>query len=104
MKDPFDFRQVFVKIEMFRFDIQNQDMFGMKTTNGAVALVSFGHKKFTTRIPMCVLSEDRNFRTDVMGGVQPALAQDICGHGRGGGFTVHAADDDSALSLHDRSQ
>src|SRR5437870_7662427 len=100
MKDPFDFRQVVVKIEMFRLDIQNQDMFGMKTTNGAVALVSFGHKKLTTRVPMCVLSEDRNFGADVMRGVQPAFAQDMRGHGRGGGFAVHATDDDSAFSLH----
>src|SRR5437016_14545472 len=90
MKDPFDFRQVFIKIEMFRLDIQNQDMFGMKTTNGAVALVPFGHKKFTTRIPVRVLSEDRNFRADVMRRMQPALAQDMCGHSRGGGFTMHA--------------
>jgi hypothetical protein len=61
MKDSFDFRQVFVKIEMFRLDIQNQDMFGMKTTNGAVALVPFGHKKFTTRIPVRVLSRGSEF-------------------------------------------
>src|SRR6476661_9189969 len=104
MKDPFDFRQVLVKIEMFRLDIQNQDMFGMKTTNGAVALVSFGHKKFATRIPMRVLSEDWNFRADVMRRVQPTLAQDMCGHSRGGGFTMHAADNDPALSLHDRGE
>src|SRR5437763_795211 len=91
MKDPFDFRQAFVKIEMFRLDIQNQDMFGMKTTDGAVALVPFGHKKFTTRIPVRVLSEDRNLRADVMRRVQPALAQDMRGHGRGGGFAIHAA-------------
>src|SRR5207302_11433532 len=101
MKDPFDFRQVFIKIEMFQLDIQNQDMFGMKTTNGAVALVAFGHKKFTTRIPVRVLSEDRNFRADVMRRMQPALAQDMCGTSRGGGFTMHAADMDPALSLHD---
>src|SRR6476661_880686 len=104
MKDPFDFRQVLVKIEMFRLDIQNQDMFGMKTPNGAIALVSFGHKKFATRIPMRILSEDWNFRADVMRRVQPTLAQDMCGHGRGRRFAVHAANDDSALSLHDRSQ
>src|SRR5437660_11576440 len=104
LKDRFDFPKVFIKIEMLRLDIQNQDMFGMKTTNGAVALVPFGHKKFSTRIPVRVLSKDRNFRADVMRRVQPALAQDMCGHGRGGGFAVHAADDDSALSLHDRGQ
>src|SRR5438874_13468255 len=101
MKDSFDFRQVFVKIEMFRLDIQNQDMFGMRTTNGAVALVPFGHKKLTTRIPVRVLSEDRNFRADVMRRVQPALTPDMCGYSRGGGFTMHAADNDPALSLPD---
>src|SRR5438309_1045942 len=79
-------------------------MFGMKTANGAVALVSFGHKKLTTRVPMRVLSEDRNFGADVMRRVQSAFAQDMRGHGRGGGFAVHAADNDSAFPLHDRSQ
>src|SRR5205085_9426977 len=104
LKDRFDFRKVFIKIEMLRLDIQNQDMFGMKTTNGAVALVPFGHKKFSTRIPVRVLSKDWNFRADVMRWVQPALAQDMCGHGRGGGLAMHAADDDPALSLHDRGE
>src|SRR5437899_7625774 len=99
MKDPFDFRQVFIKIEMFRLDIQNQDMFGMKTTNGAVALVPFGHKKFTTRIPGRVLSEDRNFRADVMRRLQCALAQDICGDRRGGGLTMSASSNDAATCL-----
>src|SRR5438552_18701412 len=100
MKDRFDFRQVLIKIEMFRLDMQNQRMFGTKTTNSAVALVPFGHKKFSTRIPVRVLPEDRDFRADVMRRVQPALAQDMCGHGRGSGFTMHAADDNPALSLH----
>src|SRR5207245_6054295 len=93
-----------VKIEMFRLDIQNQDMFGMKTTNGAVALISFSHEKFPSRVPMRVLSEDRNFGADVMRRMQSAFTQDMCGHSRSGGFAVHAADNDSAFPLHDRRQ
>src|SRR5437867_13228388 len=89
---------------MLRLDIQNQDMFGMETPNGAIALISFSHEKFPSRVPMRVLSEDRNFGADVMRRMQSAFAQDMCGHGRGGGFAVHAADDDSAFPLHDRSQ
>ena len=89
---------------MLLLDIQNQDMFGMKTANRAVALVPFGHKIFAARIPMRVLSEDRNFRADVMRRMQPALAQDMRRHGRGGRFAMHAGDDDPALSLHDRGE
>src|SRR5205809_5020335 len=76
-------------------------MFGIKTANGAVAFVSFGHKKFTSWVPMRVLPEDRDFGADVMRRVQPAFAQDMRRHGRGGGLAVHAADDDAAFSLHD---
>ena len=76
-------------------------MFGIKTANSAVAFVSFGHKKFTSRVPMRVLSEDRDFGANIMRRVQSAFAQDMRHHGRGSGFTVHAADDDAAFSLHD---
>src|SRR5436305_15326610 len=76
-------------------------MFGIKTANGAVAFVSFGHKKFTSWVPMRVLPEDRDFGADVMRRVQPAFAQDMRRHGRGGGLAVHAADDNAALCLHD---
>src|SRR5206468_10692525 len=76
-------------------------MFGIKTANGAVAFVSFGHKKFTSWVPMRVLPEDRDFGADVMRRVQPAFAQDMRRHGRGGGLAVHAADDNAAFSLHD---
>src|SRR5438105_10280159 len=76
-------------------------MFGINTANGSIAFVSFSHKKFTARVPMRVLSEDRDFGTDVMRRMQPPFAQDMCRHGRGSGFTVHAADDDAAFSLHD---
>src|SRR5436853_4753879 len=76
-------------------------MFGIKTANSAVAFVSFGHKKFTSRVPMRVLSEDRDFGAHVMRRVQSAFAQDMRRHGRGGGLAVHAADDDAAFPLHD---
>src|SRR5437773_10004789 len=76
-------------------------MFGIKTANGAVAFVSFGHKKFTSRVPMRVLPEDGDFGADVMRRVQPAFAQDMRRHGQGGGLAVHAADDNAAFSLHD---
>src|SRR5439155_1273812 len=51
-------------------------MFGIKTANSAVAFVSFGHKKFTSRVPMRVLSEDRDFGAHVMRRVQSAFAQE----------------------------
>src|SRR6266705_6790563 len=76
-------------------------MFGIKTANGAVAFVSFGHKKFTSWVPMRVLPEDRDFGADVMRRVLPAFAQDMRRHGRGGGLAVHAADVNAAFSLHD---
>src|SRR5438105_15166881 len=76
-------------------------MFGINTANGSIAFVSFSHKKFTSRVPMRVLSEDRDFGTDVMRRMQPPFAQDMCRHGRGSGLAVHAADDDAAFPLHD---
>ena len=46
IEDAFNRRQVFVKIEVLFFYIKYQGVFGMKTGQRAIALVSFGNEVF----------------------------------------------------------
>src|SRR4029078_4222205 len=79
-------------------------MFRMKTANSAVAFVALGHKIFSTRVPVGILAENRNFRADIMRWLQAAFPQNICGHGRSGGLPMHATNNDPAFSLHNCRQ
>ena len=79
-------------------------MFWMETANGAVAFVALGHEIFSPRVPVGVLAENRNLRADVMRRVQAPFPQNMCGHGRSGGFAMHATNNDPAFILHDCRQ
>src|SRR4051812_43626911 len=53
---------------------------------------------------MGVRTEQRNFRSNIVGRMQPSLPQYMRRHSRSGRFAVHAGDHDSALAGHDCRQ
>ena len=89
---------------MFFLDIQNEGVLGVKAAQCAVAFVSLGNKIFTALVPVRVGSEDRNFGADIMGRVESAFAQYVCGHCRGCRFAMHSSDNNPALGSHDCRQ
>src|SRR6058998_1891195 len=76
----------------------------MKTAQRPVAFVALRDEILAARVPVRVGAEDWDFRTDVMRWVQTAFAQNVRGHRRRGGFSVHSGDDDPTLAAHDGSE
>src|SRR5438132_7760869 len=70
----------------------------MKQGDRAIAFIAFGHEKFAARVPVRVRPENRDLGADVMRRMQPAFAQNVRGHRRRRGFTVHSGDEDSAFA------
>ena len=103
-KDFFDRGKIGVKIEVLFLDVQNEGVFGMKIFQSTVAFVSFGHKIFSSGVPVRITPENRNLGADIMRRMQSAFAQNVRAHGGGSCFSMHAGDDNAALSTHDRSQ
>src|SRR6266480_7087922 len=76
----------------------------MEKLERPVTLISFRHKVFAARVPMSIRAQDRNFRADIMGGMQTAFAQHVSGHRGRRSFYVHSGDDDAAFASHDPSK
>jgi hypothetical protein len=79
------------------FNVQNEDVLGVKATQRPIAFVAFRNKIFAARIPMRIASENRNFCTDVMRRMEPGFAQNVRCHRGGGRFSMHSCNDDPAL-------
>jgi hypothetical protein len=96
-----DVVEVAVEIEVFGLDVEDHGVLGAVEGEGSVDFIAFGDHVGSLGGPGGVVAEDGDFGADVVAGFEACLAEEVGGHGGGGGFAVGAGDEDALAGVED---